>query len=129
MSINEEVASRPRVLILGSTGRIGSNVIAELERINVVKVVHSSRKLEEVEAWRRDGKDAAAYHGHTFIPISSWTISRVSSGCRWQVLLVYGKSRGWLDCAWGCLRQSPRKCCQMVLNITAANSIGFPLKS
>jgi NAD(P)H dehydrogenase (quinone) len=58
MSIKEQIASRPRVLILGSTGRIGSNGIAELERINTVKVGHSSRKLEQVEAWRRDGKNA-----------------------------------------------------------------------
>jgi NAD(P)H dehydrogenase (quinone) len=58
MSINEQIASRPRVLILGATGRIGSKVIAELERIDTVRVVYSSRKLEQVEAWRRGGKDA-----------------------------------------------------------------------
>ena len=57
MSSKEQTASRPRVLILGATGRIGSKVIAELERINTVRVVYSSRKLAQVEAWRRDGKD------------------------------------------------------------------------
>ena len=58
MAIEEQIASKPRVLILGSTGRIGSKVIAELERTNSVEVVYSSRKLEQVEAWRRDGKEA-----------------------------------------------------------------------
>ena len=58
MSIKEQTASRLRVLILGATGRIGSKVIAELERINTVRVVYSSRKLAQVEAWRHDGKDA-----------------------------------------------------------------------
>ena len=57
MSTNEQTAGRPRVLILGSTGRIGSRVIAELERINTVSVVYSSRKPVQVEAWQRDGKD------------------------------------------------------------------------
>ena len=58
MSTNEQTAGRPRVLILGSTGRIGSRVIAELERINTAEVVYSSRKLAQVEAWRSDDKDA-----------------------------------------------------------------------
>ena len=49
---------RPRVLVLGATGRIGSKVIAELERFNTARVVYPSRKLALVEAWRRDGKDA-----------------------------------------------------------------------
>jgi NAD(P)H dehydrogenase (quinone) len=57
MSTKEQTAGRPRVLILGSTGRIGSRVIAELERINTVSVVYSSRKPAQVEAWQRDGKD------------------------------------------------------------------------
>jgi uncharacterized protein YbjT (DUF2867 family) len=38
MSIKEQTAIRPRVLILGATGRIG--------------------RLEQVEAWRHNGKDA-----------------------------------------------------------------------
>jgi len=58
MSIEEQTAIRPRVLILGATGRIGSKVIAELERMDTVRVVYSSRRLEQVEAWRSDGKDA-----------------------------------------------------------------------
>jgi NAD(P)H dehydrogenase (quinone) len=58
MSIKEQTAIKPRVLLLGATGRIGSKVIAELEGINTVRVVYSSRKLAQVEAWRRDGKDA-----------------------------------------------------------------------
>src|SRR5712664_1190753 len=58
MPIKEQTASRPGVLILGATGRIGSKVIAELVRIDTVRVVYASRKLAQVEAWRRDGKDA-----------------------------------------------------------------------
>jgi hypothetical protein len=58
MAIEKQNKSKPRVLILGSTGRTGSKVIAELERINSVQVVYSSRKLNQVEAWRRDGNDA-----------------------------------------------------------------------
>jgi len=58
MSIREQTAIRPRVLILGATGRIGSNVIAELERIDTVRVVYWSRRLEQVEARRRDSRDS-----------------------------------------------------------------------
>ena len=58
MPIEKQNQSKPRVLILGATGRTGSKVIAELERSNTVQVVYSSRNLAQVEAWRRDGKDA-----------------------------------------------------------------------
>jgi uncharacterized protein YbjT (DUF2867 family) len=58
MAIEKQNKSKPRVLILRSTGRIGSKVIAELERINNVQVVYASRKLAQVEDWRRDEKDA-----------------------------------------------------------------------
>jgi uncharacterized protein YbjT (DUF2867 family) len=160
MSIQEQTASRPRVLILGATGRIGSKVIAELEGINTVRVVYSSRKLAQVEAWRCDGKDAvllnldqpetfpdalsgidriflstgytvamvhqsktivdaAADAGVRFIvhlgifgngrvtyAYGAWhemversgQSARGSSRRRWQVLLVYGKPAGGLDC-------------------------------
>ena len=54
----QETDRKARILVLGSTGRIGSKVIAELERINTVEVVHSSRKLAQVEAWRHEGKNA-----------------------------------------------------------------------
>ena len=58
MPIEKQNPSKPRVLILGATGRTGSKVIAELERINTVQVVYSSRSLTQVEAWRRDGTEA-----------------------------------------------------------------------
>jgi NAD(P)H dehydrogenase (quinone) len=58
MPIEKQNPSKPRLLILGATGRTGSKVIAELERINTVQVVYSSRSLTQVEAWRRDGKEA-----------------------------------------------------------------------
>ena len=58
MASEQQSQNKPRVLILGATGRTGSRVISELERIDTVQVVYSSRKLAQVEAWRRDGKDA-----------------------------------------------------------------------
>jgi NAD(P)H dehydrogenase (quinone) len=58
MPIEKQNQSKPRALILGATGRTGSKVVAELDRINTVQVVYSSRNLAQVEAWRRDGKDA-----------------------------------------------------------------------
>jgi uncharacterized protein YbjT (DUF2867 family) len=58
MPIEKQNPSKPRVLILGATGRTGSKVIAELERMNTVQVVYSSRSLTQMEAWRRDGKEA-----------------------------------------------------------------------
>ena len=58
MELDEQITSKPRVLILGSTGRIGSRVIAKLELTDTVRVVYSSRKLAQVEAWRCEGKDA-----------------------------------------------------------------------
>ena len=58
MTIEKQNESKPRVLILGATGRTGSKVITELERTSTVQVVYASRKLAQVEAWRRDGKDA-----------------------------------------------------------------------
>jgi uncharacterized protein YbjT (DUF2867 family) len=54
----QQTDGQARILVLGSTGRVGSKVIAELERINTVEVVHSSRKLAQVEAWRHEGKNA-----------------------------------------------------------------------
>ena len=58
MAIEKQNENKPRVLILGATGRTGSKVISEFKRIDTVQVVYSSRKLAQVEAWRRDGKDA-----------------------------------------------------------------------
>jgi len=44
--------SKPRVLIIGSTGRIGSRVAAEIAKVDAVEVVYSSRTLEQVEGAR-----------------------------------------------------------------------------
>src|SRR5260370_40785137 len=52
-------APKPRALVLGSTGRIGSMLVANLEGMShAVQVVHSSRNREQVEAWRSEGKEA-----------------------------------------------------------------------
>jgi NAD(P)H dehydrogenase (quinone) len=49
---------KPRILILGSTGRIGSRVVAAIAKENRVEAVYSSRTVEQVDAWHKDGKDA-----------------------------------------------------------------------
>jgi len=49
---------KPRILIIGATGRIGSRVIVEIAKVDSVQAVYSSRTLEQVNAWRKDGKDA-----------------------------------------------------------------------
>src|ERR1700716_2630145 len=58
MSTQAQKAKKPRIPILGSTGRIGSRVIAEIAKVDAVEAVYSSRTLEQVDAWRKDGKDA-----------------------------------------------------------------------
>jgi NAD(P)H dehydrogenase (quinone) len=59
MDSNQQIAKKPRILVLGSTGRTGKAVVADLEQMSdTVQVVYSSRNREQVEAWRREGKDA-----------------------------------------------------------------------
>ncbi len=53
----QSTSKKPRILILGSTGRTGKAVIAELERKSD-SVVYSSRNRAQVDAWRQEGKDA-----------------------------------------------------------------------
>jgi len=55
---NQSISKKPRILILGSTGRTGKAVIAELDRRSD-SVVYSSRNRAQVDAWRQEGKDAA----------------------------------------------------------------------
>jgi len=48
-----------RILILGSTGRTGKAVIAELEQTpDSHQAVYASRNRDQVDVWRREGKDA-----------------------------------------------------------------------
>jgi uncharacterized protein YbjT (DUF2867 family) len=54
IAIEKQNESKPRILILGSSGRIGSKATAELERINSVQVVYTSRNLNHVDDWRRN---------------------------------------------------------------------------
>src|SRR5258708_8802074 len=54
---NQSISKKPRILILGSTGRTGKAVIAELEQRSD-SVVYSSRNRAQVDAWRQDGQDA-----------------------------------------------------------------------
>jgi NAD(P)H dehydrogenase (quinone) len=56
---NQSTSKKPRILILGSTGRTGKAVIGELnQRFNSVQIVYSSRNRPQVDAWRQEGKDA-----------------------------------------------------------------------
>ena len=58
MSTQHQEARKPRILIIGSTGRIGRRVISEIAKVDAVEAVFSSRTLEQVEAWHNDGKEA-----------------------------------------------------------------------
>jgi NAD(P)H dehydrogenase (quinone) len=59
MDSNQQIEKKPRILVLGSTGRTGKAVVADLEQMSdTVQVVYSSRNREQVEAWRREGKEA-----------------------------------------------------------------------
>lgn len=59
MDRNHHTGKNPRVLILGSTGRTGKAVIAELEQApDSHQAVYASRNREQVDVWRREGKDA-----------------------------------------------------------------------
>ena len=55
MSIN---ASKPTILVLGSTGQVGKLVVKELANSQDVDLRLSSRRKEEVERLRSEGKDA-----------------------------------------------------------------------
>ena len=59
MAHNHHTGKNPRILILGSTGRTGKAVIAELEQTpDSHQAVYASRNRDQVDAWRREGKDA-----------------------------------------------------------------------
>src|SRR5260370_31771111 len=58
MPTQPQEAKKPRVLIIGSTGRIGRRVISEIAKVDAVEAVFASRTLEQVEAWHNDGKEA-----------------------------------------------------------------------
>src|SRR5260370_13238954 len=58
MPTQPQEAKKPRVLIIGSTGRIGRRVISEIAKVDAVEAVFASPTLEQVEAWHNDGKEA-----------------------------------------------------------------------
>jgi NAD(P)H dehydrogenase (quinone) len=59
MARNDQTGKKPRILILGSTGRIGKAAIAELEQSpDFYQVVYASRNRDQVDTWQRKGKDA-----------------------------------------------------------------------
>src|SRR5260370_19103463 len=58
MSTQHQEAKKPRILIIGSTGRIGRRVISEIAKVDAVEAVFSSRTPEPVAAWHNGGKEA-----------------------------------------------------------------------
>jgi hypothetical protein len=56
--VNPRAKKKPRLLVIGSTGRVGSRVVAEIGKVDAVEAIYSSRLPEQVDAWRKDGKDA-----------------------------------------------------------------------
>jgi hypothetical protein len=57
MARNHNTENSPRILILGSTGRIGQAVIAELEQTpDSHQAVYNSRHRAQVDAWRGEGR-------------------------------------------------------------------------
>src|SRR5258706_14796790 len=53
-----QTEQRPRVLVLGSTGRTGKAVLAELAKADRIQPVYASRRRKLVQAWKHEGKDA-----------------------------------------------------------------------
>jgi uncharacterized protein YbjT (DUF2867 family) len=51
-------STKPRVLVLGSTGLTGKTIAAELDASDRVEVVRVSRNPETVEQWRTGGRSA-----------------------------------------------------------------------
>src|SRR5882724_6924923 len=59
MARNQHTGKNQRILILGSTGRTGKAVIAELEQTpDSHQAVYASRNRDQVDAWRGEGTDA-----------------------------------------------------------------------
>jgi NAD(P)H dehydrogenase (quinone) len=59
MARNDDAGNSPRILILGSTGRIGQAVIAALDQTpNSHQIVYAPRNRDHVETWQSEGKDA-----------------------------------------------------------------------
>ena len=59
MARNHNTENSPRILILGSTGRIGQAVITALEQTpDSHQAVYASRNRDQVETWQWQGKDA-----------------------------------------------------------------------
>ena len=56
-------STKPRVLVVGSTGLIGKAIAAELDDApDRVEVVRVSRDRDTVERWRAEGRSAVLRH-------------------------------------------------------------------
>jgi uncharacterized protein YbjT (DUF2867 family) len=59
MQNNEYQGTKPRILVLGASGRTGWAVVDALEKQpEAVEVVLASRRHDQVEAWKREGRHA-----------------------------------------------------------------------
>lgn len=54
----ERTTRLPRVLVLGATGGVGGLVARELEARAQVEVVRTTRKAQQIEAWRTEGRSS-----------------------------------------------------------------------
>lgn len=55
---SDDSGKKPVILVLGSTGQVGGQVVEELGKHSSVSVRYTSRKPEQVAAWKAEGKDA-----------------------------------------------------------------------
>ena len=53
-----QMTRKPTILVLGSTGQLGQLVVKELENTRDVEVRVTSRRKEEVERLRSEGRGA-----------------------------------------------------------------------
>ena len=58
MSSSQSNAKPTRVLVLGASGSVGGSVVRELGAYEGLDVVRATRKADQVESWRADGKSA-----------------------------------------------------------------------
>ena len=58
MSSSQSNANPTRVLVLGSSGSVGRSVVRELGAYQGLDIVRATRKADQAENWRADGKSA-----------------------------------------------------------------------
>jgi uncharacterized protein YbjT (DUF2867 family) len=90
-------AEKPRILIIGSTGRIGIRVIAEIAGVDAAEAFYSSRTREQVDAWHNDGKLLDLDRPDTF-PKALTGVDRLFLATGYTVVMVH-QSKTVVDAA------------------------------